>query len=388
MSFALNPRLLTVESPPIPEAQGWRAEYSGAFGPMIDLSQAVPGTPPPEAMLERLASSAGSGDASRYGPILGDGVLREAYTAEISRFYGAAIPVAATAITAGCNEAFVTAMLALAGAGDNVILPVPWYFNHKMTCDMLGIEARALPCSPEAGFVPEVEHAAALIDARTRAIVLVSPNNPTGAVYPSEVIADFARLCRQRGLALVLDETYRDFLPGDGAPHALFADGDWGDVLVQLYSFSKAHAIPGHRLGAMVAAPSVIGEIAKVLDSVQICPARPAQAVVAWAIEAMRPWREAQRQELQRRAEVCRNAFAHLNGWKLHSIGAYFAYASHPDAGRLPAREVARDLAARRGVLALPGPYFGPGQEEHLRLAFANVGVERIAELGVRLREN
>lgn len=386
MSFSINPRLLAVESPPIPEAQGWRSQYSGAFGPMIDLSQAVPGTPPPEAMLERLAAAAGAGDMTRYGPILGDGVLRETYAGEISRFYGATIPVASTAITAGCNEAFVTAMLALAGAGDNVILPVPWYFNHKMTCDMLGIEARALDCSAEAGFVPEVERAAALIDARTRAIVLVSPNNPTGAVYPPEVIAGFARLCRTRGLALVLDETYRDFLPEGAAPHALFDDADWDDVLIQLYSFSKAHAIPGHRLGAMVAAPAVIGEIAKVLDSVQICPARPAQAVVAWAIEAMRPWREAQRQELQRRAEACRAVFAPLNGWKLHSIGAYFAYASHPEAGRLRAREVARDLAATRGVLALPGPYFGPGQEHHLRMAFANVGVERIAELGVRLR--
>lgn len=387
MSFPINPRLLAVESPPIPEAQGWRAEYSGALGSMIDLSQAVPGTPPPEEVLERLAAAAGAGDMTRYGPILGDAVLREAYSAEVSRLYGATVPVSATAITAGCNEAFVTAMLALAGAGDNVILPVPWYFNHKMTCDMLGIEARPLPCSAEAGFVPDVDQAAVLIDARTRAVVLVSPNNPTGAIYPPEVIAGFARLCRARGLALVLDETYRDFLSGGNAPHTLFDDSDWGDVLVQLYSFSKAHAIPGHRLGAMVAAPSVIGEIAKVLDSVQICPARPAQAVVAWAIEAMRPWREAQRQELQRRAEACRAAFAHLNGWKLHSIGAYFAYASHPEAGRRPSREVARDLAARRGVLALPGPYFGLGQEDHLRLAFANVGVERIAELGTRLRE-
>ncbi|HRE20584.1 MAG TPA: aminotransferase [Rhabdaerophilum sp.] len=324
---------------------------------------------------------------ARYAPILGDGVLREAYSAEVSRFYGAAIPVSATAITAGCNEAFVTAMLALAGAGDNVILPVPWYFNHKMTCDMLDVEARPLPCSAEAGFVPDLDRAAALIDARTRAIVLVSPNNPTGAIYPPDVIAGFARLCRARGLALVLDETYRDFLPAGTAPHALFEDADWGDVLIQLYSFSKAHAIPGHRLGAMVAAPSVIAEIAKVLDSVQICPARPAQAVVAWAIEAMRPWREAQRMDLQRRAEACRAAFAPLNGWRLHSIGAYFAYVSHPDAGERAARDVARDLAAKRGVLALPGPYFGPGQEDHLRLAFANVGVERIAEVGVRLRQ-
>jgi aspartate/methionine/tyrosine aminotransferase len=391
VGFPINPRLVAVDSPPIPEAQGWKADYAGNLGPMIDLSQAVPGTPPPAEMLARLAEAAGEGEATRYGPILGDAALREAYAAEVSTIYGAPVPVPSVAITAGCNEAFVVALMALAGAGDNVILPVPWYFNHKMTCDMLGIEARPLLCRAEDGFVPDPAAAEVLIDARTRAIVLVTPNNPTGAIYPPAVIARFAEIARRHRIALVLDETYRDFLPmpdllpsGGNAPHALFTDPRWGEVVIQLYSFSKAHAIPGHRLGAMLAAPRVIGEIAKVLDSVQICPARPAQRVVAWAIEAMRPWREAQRAELQVRAATCRAAFAGLEGWKLHSLGAYFAYASHPEPGK-PAREVARRLAVERGVLALPGPYFGPGQEGHLRLAFANVGAEVLARLPTRL---
>ncbi len=87
-------------------------------------------------------------------------------------------------------------MMALARAGDNVLLPTPWYFNHEMTLTMLGVEPRALPCDPAAGFVPDVATAEALIDARTRAIVLVTPNNPTGAVYPPQTIAAFAALLR------------------------------------------------------------------------------------------------------------------------------------------------------------------------------------------------
>jgi len=387
LSFRLNPRVIAVDSPPIPAAQGWKAAYDGRRGPMIDLSQAVPGTPPPQAMLGRLAEAAGQGDATRYGPILGDAMLRDAYAAELSQLYGARIPETTIAITAGCNEAFVVTMMALAGVGDTVILPVPWYFNHKMTLDMLGISARALPCSADAGFVPDVADAEKLIDPTVRAIVLVSPNNPTGAIYPPETIHAFAALARKHSIALVLDETYRDFLPeAYGSPHALFADADWGGTLIQLYSFSKAYAIPGHRLGALVADPRVIGEIAKILDSVQICPARPAQRVVAWAIDGLRDWREAQRLDLEARALACRAAFEPLSGWRLDSVGAYFAYAAHPFAGE-KASTVARRMATDFGILGLPGPYFGPGQETHLRLAFANVGADVLAGVAARLAD-
>ncbi len=120
----------------------------------------------------------------------------------------------------------------------------------------------------------------------------------------------------------------------------MLADAGWGDVVIQLYSFSKAYAVPGHRLGAMLAAPETMAEIAKVLDTVQICPARPAQRVVAWAIEGLRSWRHSQRDDLIRRAAACRAAFAPLPGWRLDSLGAYFAFAAHPFPG-LPAREAA-----------------------------------------------
>ena len=109
--------------------------------------------------------------------------------------------------------AFFATMMMLARHGDAVLLPTPWYFNHQMSLDMLGIEARPLPCRAEAGFVPRVEDAAALIDEKVRAVILVTPNNPTGAVYPDHVIESFASLCREKGIYLVLDETYRDFLP-------------------------------------------------------------------------------------------------------------------------------------------------------------------------------
>lgn len=382
-----NPNVAAIQAPPIPAAQAWARAYDGAHGPLIDLSQAAPGGAPDPDLLARLAQAAGSAEAARYGPILGDETLRTALAADVSALYDGPVDAGEVAITAGCNAAFVAAMLLAAAPGDAVLLPTPWYFNHEMSLAMLGIEARALPCRPEDGFVPRTADAEALIDASVRAIVLVTPNNPTGATYPPETVAAFADLARRRGLWLVLDETYRDFLPaGAGAPHALFAEGEWRDNVVQLYSFSKSYAVPGHRLGALIAGAAAIAEIAKVLDNVQICPARAGQAAVAWAIEGLRGWRAAARDTLAARARAFAEAIAPLPGWEISSIGPYFAYLRHPFAG-VPAADVARRLAGERGVLTLPGSFFGPGQDAHLRVAFANVGEERLRELGPRLAD-
>ncbi|HRK24375.1 MAG TPA: aminotransferase [Beijerinckiaceae bacterium] len=383
-AYSINPSVAAVEAPPIPSAQAWKRDYDGARGPMIDLTQAVPGTPPPADVLERLAMAAGSIEATRYGPILGDSALRQAHAGETWRLYGGAIEPQHVAITCGCNQAFVVTMLALARAGDAVILPAPWYFNHKMTLDMLGLETRVLACRPEAGFVPDPDAAERLIDGRCRALVLVSPNNPTGAIYPPQLLARFFDLCRRHRLALVLDETYRDFLPSDAAPHGLLARSDWPDTLIQLYSFSKSHALPGHRLGAIVAAPATIGEIAKVQDSLQICPARPAQGVVADSIESQRGWRAMRRDELIARGTAFQALFARQNRWRIDSLGAYFAFVAHPFTG-LDSVAAARRLALEAGVLGLPGSYFGPGLDGHLRLAFANVETAGLADLPQRL---
>lgn len=382
----INSLVADVGSPPIPEAQSWTRRYDGAYGPLINLSQAVPGNAPHESFLERLASVAGSPAASQYGPINGDPALRQAYAEEMSRLYEGRIEAADTAITAGCNMAFFVTMMLLAGRGEAVLLPTPWYFNHQMSLDMLGIEPRPLPCRPENGFVPRIEDAEALIDEKVRAIVLVTPNNPTGAVYPAHVVEGFAELCARRGIYLVVDETYRDFLPpGMNRAHGLFTGEAWRRNVIQLYSFSKSYAIPGHRMGAITADAALIGEIAKILDCIQICAPRSAQAVLPWAIEGLRGWREENRAEINRRAQVFRDALAPLPEWRIESVGAYFAYLRHPFEGA-SAQAVAEKLATERGVLCLPGSYFGPGQEGHLRIAVANVGADVLATLTDRLK--
>jgi aspartate/methionine/tyrosine aminotransferase len=384
---SINPLVADVGSPPIPEAQSWVSRYDGAYGPLINLSQAVPGNPPHPDFLRKLSDTAGSAAGAQYGAINGDAGLREAYAAEMSRIYEGSIHAADTSITAGCNMAFFAAMMLLGHRGDAVLLPTPWYFNHQMSLDMLGIEPRPLPCKPEHGFVPKVEDAEALIDERVRAIVLVTPNNPTGAVYPAHVIEAFADLCRRRGIHLVIDETYRDFLPqGVNRAHGLFTGEKWRDTVIQLYSFSKSYAIPGHRMGAVTADAALIDQLAKILDCIQICAPRTAQAALPWAIEALKDWREENRAEINKRAQVFQDALAPLPEWRIESVGAYFAYLRHPFSD-ITAQAVAEKLATERGVLCLPGSYFGPDQERHLRVAIANVGADVLTGLTGRLRD-
>jgi len=375
-----SPTILATAEPAIPAARAWAARYRGQAGPALDLTQAVPGYPPHPELLQRLGEASASRATAGYGGINGEAPLRRALAEDASGFYGAAIGPEHVAITAGCNLAFAMSMKTIAAPGDNVLVPTPWYFNHEMALTMAGVQSKPLPCRAEQGFVPDPALAATLIDKRTRAILLVSPNNPTGAVYPPEVIAAFAELARQRGIWLVLDETYRDFLP-NRVPHGLFSDPDWGEVLVHLYSFSKAYCIPGHRLGAVIAGEAFQHQLAKALDTLQICPARPAQQAVAWAIPALRDWRADNRKIMQARAAACRAA---LNSDWIDAMGSYFAYLRLPE-GAPDAMAAAEYLAAEQGLMTLPGPFFGPGQERHLRLAFANADAERLAELPARL---
>jgi aspartate/methionine/tyrosine aminotransferase len=312
-------------------------------------------------------------------------VLREAYAAHVADVFAAPITADNVVVTAGCNQAFFLSVMTVAQAGDAVMMPTPWYFNYRMALDMLGVDAVPLPGSAQSGFLPDPEQAEALLTDRVRAIVLITPNNPTGAVYPPDLLARFADLCRRRDIWLILDETYRDFRgPDAAAPHDLFSDPDWGDWLIGLYSFSKAYCIPGHRMGAVLGSPLVVAELGKALDTLQICPPRPPQAPLAWAIGALGDWRRDNAAEIARRAVAFRNAMAQAPDFRVEAVGAYFAYLCHPFEG-VPSDAVARSLARECGILCLPGDYFGPGQERQLRVAFANAGSDALAALGPRL---
>ena len=378
----LNPNLAATAVPPVPEARRWGAAYDGRAGPLLNVSQAAPVDPPTAALRAEIARVAMEDPGAHlYGPVLGLPDLRAEVAARWRDAYAGEVAAEDVAITSGCNQAFATAVATLAAPGDEVILPVPWYFNHAMWLAQSGVRAVPLPCGPD--MVPDANAAERLIGPRTRAVALVTPNNPTGAEYPAATLGAFFDLCAARGLALIVDETYRDFDSREGAPHDLFTR-DWRGVLIQLYSFSKAYRLTGHRVGAMVADPARLAEAEKVLDTVTICPAQIGQRAALWGMRHLGGWLGGERREILDRGAAIRDALGALAGWRPITAGAYFAYAAHPWDG--PSDAVARALAAEWGVLALPGTMFRPeGDDGALRIAFANLDREGIGALRERL---
>ncbi len=386
-----SPPIQATSPSPVMEARRWtRGAVFPPDRPLINLSQAAPVAPPPEALRAAMAEMVLSeADTHLYGPVLGLGPLRETIAAHWSRDYGGEIVATDVAITAGCNQAFCTALAALAAPGDAVLLPVPWYFNHKMWLDMAGIEAVPVPCGPD--MVPDLEAARGLMGERVKAIVLVSPNNPTGAEYDGATVAGFAALARRHGARLILDETYRDFDAREGRPHDLFADPDWREDFVHLYSFSKAYRLTGHRVGALIADPALLAQAEKFLDTVSICPPQLGQKAALWGLEHLSAWVAGERAEILARRRAAAAAFASLAGWELRGCGAYFAYVEHPFP--MASDALARALVREASVLMLPGTMFGPTRaaggdgaaERHLRVAFANVDAAGLDELAGRL---
>ncbi|MBX2825094.1 MAG: aminotransferase [Gammaproteobacteria bacterium] len=374
-----NPDVANLDTPAIPLALSWIDAYQQQYGSLLDLSQAVPNYPPPQAILDSLARHAGSTQSTGYGSIEGEPLLRERYANLVNRQYTAGIQPDHVHITSGCNQAFVAALMTLARSGDRVVMTNPCYFNHEATARMLGLATGYISCHEKNRFLPTIEAVEASLDENTRVLALVSPNNPTGAIYPPDLLESIFLLCQQRGVWLLLDETYRDFLPTDGPPHSLLQRPGWENTFVQLYSFSKSLCIPGHRVGALVGGKEMVTNVAKVMDNLQICAPRAAQLTVAEQLPKLDEWRRGNQQKINTRSAVFQDVIGGFTQWKIASIGAYFAYVRQPT--DTSAVEVARHMAQEFGVLCLPGSFFGTGQERYLRMAFANADTTTLLEL-------
>lgn len=387
MAYYVNAVLKSVSEPPIADAQLWVAGRTFSEStPLLDVSQAVPNYPPADELQRFLAQEIVKPSTALYTQIEGLPELRSTLAQSFSKEYAGTVDAAQVAITAGCNEAFSVAMMALASAGDEVLLPLPYYFNQHMWLQTLGIRSVFIPFKGGGGGTPDIEDIAASITARTRALVLVTPNNPTGAEYSAEFLEQCFDLCKASGLALVLDETYKDFRNDiDNPPHRLFARPDWPDVLVHLYSFSKVYALTGYRVGSLTAGQALQKEIVKLLDCVTVCAPHISQLAALYGLQNLYQWQREKREAMRQKNLMLQQLFSvPVGGFRLVSSGAYFAYLKHPFGGR-SANEVAQQLAQMHNVLMLPGSIFGPGQESFLRMALANLEAPQLVELSRRL---
>jgi len=383
----LSRRVERVDDPPIDEALNWLDDdvHHHDAGPFFDLAQAAPNYPPPEEMRDYLADEVRSGQAHRYTAILGLPELRRALAEHMSQDYNAGIQPQQTAITAGCNQAFTVTMKTLAGPGDEVVLVSPYYFNHKMWLDMEGVKTVLMSARAEDRFIPLAKNAEKLITPLTKAIVVVSPGNPTGATVPAGELKNFYDLAKSRGIVLVLDETYKDFRHDSAPAHDLFNQPDWQNTLVQLYSFSKVYSLAGYRVGSVIASETLLSHVAKVMDCVAISAPHIGQLAALYGLRHLDLWRLANRGMVLDRQAILKSCFEDVNlSYQLQSVGAYFAYVKHPFIG-VDSVSVAKTLARDSNLLCLPGSFFDPDGDKYLRFSFANLEQRSMLDVMQRL---
>ena len=378
----LNPRTVSQDDSPISTAYALLDERHGRR-PLLDLAQAAPQYPPPPVVVEHIAAIARHPKGAEYTEIAGLPRLREAFAAELSEAYRGHVHPGQVTVTAGCNQAFCLVASALADPGNEVIVALPYYFNHDMWLRLNAITPVYLEPGPD--LVPTPAAAEALITPRTRAILLVSPGNPSGVTIGPDVIGAFAQVAERHGIALILDETYRSFRDDDAPAHPLFADPDWPRVLISLHSFSKDLALPGYRVGAVVSSAQFSRELSKLLDCVAVCAPRIGQEA-AWAgLTFAQSWRRERRRDV---ADARRRFVAAMadrpGGFELLSAGGFFAWVRHPFDGRSTG-EVVRDLVVSHDVLVIPGTAFLPDDRGTFRVSVGNLDPAGVAEFTGRL---
>ena len=383
-------RTKDVDPPPVLEVKSWISDPDlQPSKPIIDVSQAAPTEPPPDKMLKFMADKVLSDNAvNTYGPVLGLDELRESLARQWSSQYNGKISKKNVAITSGCNQAFCASIATFTSENDEVIVPTPWYFNHHMWLQMAGV--KTVPLETDSNMIPIFEKAEALITDRTRAIVLVSPNNPSGSIYSNELLQKFYKLCSSNNIRLILDETYKDFHPNVSQPHKLFENNDWKQTLTILYSFSKTYRMTGHRVGALLTSDENLLEVEKVLDTFTVCPPQLGQYAANWGLANLESWTSDRRTEILERAKHFSKKFEPLSaaGWSLRGCGAYFAFVDHPfkEGSETLAPLILRD----QGILLMPGTMFYPKDDPHgsrtFRIAFANIDKNKITTLLERLK--
>ncbi len=375
----ISPWVQGVQPPPITEVKRWVADKSfPPDKPLVDLCQAIPSYAPPKELIRFLQQQLEDPLTYKYSPDEGLYDVRSEVCRWYQRFYQANLDPGHLCLTIGASQAFWLALVGLCQPGDEVIIQIPAYFDHLMGLKSLGITPVCTNFHPENQGQPDVAEIAALITPKTKAILLVTPSNPTGAVSSAKKIAALFELARTNQITLILDETYNAFV--GTTPHELFSRPDWEEHFVHIASFGKTFALTGLRCGALIAANNFIENALKLQDSMVVCAPKPAQLALYYGCQHLDQWVKDNATMMKERHDSFKEQFlAADTPFKLVASGSFFAWIEHPWSSQT-GRQATFKMAHEQNLICLPGEAFGPGLEKYLRLAFGNIETAQIPD--------
>jgi aspartate/methionine/tyrosine aminotransferase len=363
----------------------------------LSLAQGMVNWGPPPAVAQALqtALQIPLTGLDRYGATYGDPALLEQIAAKLRRQNDLDLDGAALLVTGGSNMAFQVIVQAICEPGSEVILPLPFYFNHVMAVQLAGGQ----PVAVAAGAFPDPQQLAAAITPRTRAIVTVSPNNPSGVVMPPELLRQINQLCAERGLFHISDEAYEVFVQGATAHASPGAQPGAAAHTISLYSLSKAYGMAGWRIGYGAVPRQLLPALAKVLDTVQIAPPLITQLAARAALAVDPAWCQRHVASLAPRR---RQLLAAVAQWQQQGLpvrlwaepdGAFYGLLVveglvAANGSPLGSDALMRQLVERQGVAAVSGRAFGfaaAGPQCLLRLSYGMLDGQELATALERL---
>ena len=263
-------RVLAIDLPPFDPLNLRAAQLRAAGHHVISLGQALPFFAPPASALDAARAALEHPDVHRYSTDPGLLSLRTVLATRLAETLGADVAARDLVIAAGANHAFTLAIATLVSAGDEVVLPAPYFTNHHMAVAALGatpVEARVADRETFAVRWADIEPC---LTRRTRAVVLCTPSNPTGAVIGPREGALIVGELASRGIVVISDETYMFFVyEGEGWSAA--STPRWRDNVVVVGSFSKSFGMMGWRVGYMLADTAICEQATKIQDAIIIC---------------------------------------------------------------------------------------------------------------------
>lgn len=348
--------------------------------PPLRLHIGEPGFRTPEH-INQAAITALQTEPMTYGPPTGWLWLRELLAAKVARVNGYRVGPEQTAVTVGGTGAVLLAMLATVGPGDEVLIPDPYWPQYKMQLATCGATGVSYTLDPANEWLPDVAQMEKLLTPRTRMLIINSPANPTGAVFPRQLVEQLLAFALRHDLYLLADECYDELIfEGEHiSPASLLTPEEFeqGNVIC-VYTFSKTYAMTGWRIGYVVTSTELLKTIARVVDASYTNVSTIAQKGAAAALTGPQDCVVEMREGYRRRRDLAVKIL-HEQGHYLYTPhGAfYLLIAIQQGAGEhSTGREIAQRLLRERNVTVAPGSSFGKVAEHFVRVSLAGAETE------------
>jgi aminotransferase len=311
-------------------------------------------------------------ELGQYSPTLGLPALRQAVAEKLTRQFGVPVdPMSEVVISAGAMEMLMVAMQVVVNPGDEVIMTDPSFASYQEQVTLAGGVPKFLPLREEKNWTMDLAALPKLVTLKTKAIILCSPNNPTGTVFSEAELRAVADLAVQHNLIVVTDEPYH-FLTYDGVIcPTLVSDERLRNNRIACFSFSKEYAMTGYRVGYVFAEAGMIRQLLKVHDNTLVSAPRPSQVAALAALQGDQQCVEDLRLTLQCRRDAMCEQLDTMSKWfsYVRPQGSYYVFVKF-----LPESvndvQMALDILNEVGVAVVPGSAFGPAGKNHFRLCF------------------